>query len=114
MEQTIDYPDYPMATEKPRKWYNAAKFPLVPVFIVRKANKYNTSGFSFDWLFIRIWSRDSFDFEVALTIDPTHWGIGLTALLPYLRVVLCLPFPYKIGCWFQKNMWRKPKGDSNY
>jgi hypothetical protein len=46
---------------------------------------------SFHWLFFRIWTRDSFDFELALVFDPSHWGIGITALLPYLRFVCTIP-----------------------
>lgn len=41
-------------------WYNYYRFPLVPQFSVKKGNEYNTDGFSFSWLFIKLWSLDSF------------------------------------------------------
>lgn len=84
-----------------KKWYNHYKFPLIPVLQTRKANSHNTSWFAFDWLIIRIWSRDAFDFEIAFTAS-THWGIGITMLLPYLRLAFCLPCPEKLGMWIDK------------
>ena len=102
--------DVAVSNYKPRKWYNRYIFPLVPVFTTREANEHNTSGFSFDWLFIKIWSRDSIDLEFAFVLSE-HWGIGITALLPYLRIVVCIPCPPKLGIWCQKNLWRKAACD---
>jgi hypothetical protein len=110
MEQYIVETD---CQQRKDKWYNLERFPLVPKLSKDAATEYSTSGFSFRWLFFKIWSRDAFDFEIAFTIDPTHWGIGFTALLPYLRVVVCVPFPVKIGIWFQRNTWRTAKGYSH-
>lgn len=93
--------------EQPRKWYNSYKFPLIPVIRVREANEHNTSSFSFHWLFFQLWTRDAFDFELAVVISE-HWGIGVNGLLPYLRWVICIPCPDKLGMWFQRNLWRKP------
>lgn len=88
-----------------KKWYNHFKFPLIPIFQKRKADTHNSKWFSFDWLFLRLWSRDSFDFEIALTIS-SHWGIGVTMLLPYLRLVFCLPCPDKLSMWIYKKTSR--------
>jgi hypothetical protein len=98
------------ATSKPEKSKERKyqSFPLLPVLDKRKGDKHNTPGFSFSWLFIKIWSLDAFQFELAFTID-THWGIGITALLPYLRVVICIPCPMKVQMWAQKHLWRHPK-----
>lgn len=97
-------PDYPLRD----KWYNAYKFPLVPQLFTRPANEYNTSKFTFEWLFIKVWSMDSPSFEIGINCD-THFGIGITGMLPYLRFVLCIPLPNKVGEWSMRNLWRKPK-----
>jgi hypothetical protein len=93
---------------KPIKWYNNPTFPLLPFYIKKEGNEYNTPGFSFSWLFIRIWSLDSFDFEFNFAISD-HWGIGFFGSLPYLRWVFALPCPWSIQKWVMKNLWRKPK-----
>lgn len=91
------------------KWYRNENFPVIPILRTKKADQYNTKSFSFCWLFIKVWSRDSFDFELAVVLNPTHWGIGVTALLPYLRIVVAIPFPGSWQIWCQRNLWRKPK-----
>lgn len=96
------------STHKPRKWYNAYSFPLIPVFKIRKPDQYNTGGFSFDWLFIKLWSLDAVGFEVSLQLD-THWGVGVTAIVPYLRLVFCIPCPRQLSYWVQRHLWRRPK-----
>ena len=105
MEHTCYPPGY-----KPRKWYNSHAFPLIPVFTYKKAEKYNTTRIGFDWLFLRIWSLDTFGFEFGVQAD-THFGIGFTAILPYTRIVLCIPIPQKIQWWIQKHLWRKAPAD---
>lgn len=91
-----------------RTWYNSYSFPLVPQFSFKRGDQYNTDGFSFSWLFIRLWSLDSFQFELSFNVD-SHWGIGVTAIIPYLRIVVCIPCPVKWQMWTQRNLWRKPK-----
>lgn len=98
---------------KPRKWYTNYTFPLVPVLTTKKTDEHNTSGFSFHWLFFRVWSLDAFDFELALVAD-THWGIGLTAKLPYLRIVACIPFPESLAIKVQRYLWRHPQSMKKY
>lgn len=94
--------------QKLRKWYNNVTFPLLPVLTIRKANKHSTSVFGFNWLFFRIWTLDSFAFELTLVAD-THWGIGITAILPYLRIVVCIPFPESLAIKAQRYLWRCPQ-----
>lgn len=93
-------------TYKPRKWYTNDKFPLVPVLTIRQANEHNTKSFSLGWLFFRVWTLDSFSFEVAFVISE-HWGIGFNGILPYLRWVVAIPLPFNFGMWVQRNLWRK-------
>ena len=90
------------------KWYNCHSFSLVPYLRTRKADERNESWFSFDWLFLRVWSKVSMGLEAAFVCD-THWGIGFTFSLPYLRIVFCIPCPQSLGTWSQRNLWRKPK-----
>lgn len=54
-----------------------------------------------------MWSLETFQFEISLNID-THWGIGVTALFPYLRFVACIPLPEKVCTWMD-NLRRKPR-----
>lgn len=98
----------------PIKWYNHPNFPLIPIWDTRPEDEYNTSSWSFSWLFIKLWTLDSFEFEVAFNFDPTHWGIGVTAIVPYLRIVLCIPFPQKFHIWWWKNMCRRPNKNKDY
>jgi len=93
---------------KPRKWYTNYTFPLVPVIWYRNDDEHNTFNWDFHWMFFRLWTRDAFDFEVALTVG-TQWGIGVTALLPYLRIVICIPCPEILGAKIQKHLWRHTK-----
>lgn len=89
------------------KWYNKNVFPLVPVIKVKKANEHNTSGFTFRWLFFTIWSLDSFSFELAF-VASTHWGIGLIGLLPYIRWVVTIPCPKRLGILIDQKLNRRP------
>lgn len=104
MEDCVLKSDHP-----PRRWYNNLNFPLVPIWTTRPADEYNTFSWSFTWLFIKLWSLDSFQFELAFNFDPTHWGVGVTAIVPYLRIVLCIPFPQKFQMWWWKYTYREVK-----
>ena len=73
--------------------------------LIRKANEYNTSGFTFRWLFITLWTIDSPSFEIAIVAD-THWGVGLVGLFPYLRWCISIPCPERIGSWINKHFSR--------
>ena len=90
------------------KWYNKNIFPLIPVIQIKKADQHNTSSFSFRWLFFTIWTLDSFQFEFTIVAN-THWGVGVIGLLPYLRWVITIPCPEKLGIWIDRKLSRKPK-----
>ena len=94
-----------------QKWYNKQIFPLIPVIDIKKENEHNTSGFSFRWLIFTFWSLDSFQFELSFNID-THWGIGFTFLLPYLRGIIAIPCPEKLGFWIDRNLSRKVRAQN--
>ena len=87
------------------KWYNRYIFPLVPVLQIKKSDEYNTSGFSFRWLVFTFWSLDHFSFELSFNID-THWGIGFSGIIPYLRWVIAIPCPEKVRIWIYKKLTR--------
>ena len=91
-----------------KKWYNHHVFSLIPILQIKKANYHNTSGFTFRWLFLTIWSLDNFGFELALNID-THWGIGFTAIIPYLRIRCTIPCPEHLAVKIDKYLSRKPE-----
>jgi hypothetical protein len=98
------------AMESQRKWYNSYKFPLIPVIETHKPNQYNTWRIHFNWLFIRFWTLDSFQFELAF-VASSHWGIGIIGIFPYLRWTLTIPCPWQFELWLSKNLDRKPKED---
>ncbi|MCG8838598.1 hypothetical protein G1K37_09545 [Tenacibaculum dicentrarchi] len=95
-------------TYRAQKWYNSNIFPLIPVLSLKKANEHNTGGFTFRWLFITLWTLDSVQFEFAITAD-NHWGLGFKGLLPYLRWVVAIPCPEKLGIWIDKHFSRRIK-----
>ncbi len=99
-------------TRRKKRWYSSDIFPLVPVITTRRANEHNTSSFSFKWLFFTVWSLDAFEFEVTVVCD-AHWGIGVVGVFPYIRWVVCIPCPYRLQYWVQRNLWRRPKVDQN-
>lgn len=96
--------------QKPGRWYNSYEFPLIPQFTYRKGDKWNTDDYSFHWLGIRLWTLDSFDFDLSVGIS-CHWGIYVSGVLPYLRWVFAIPLPYKWCNFIQANLWRKPKNE---
>jgi len=98
MEEIVSY-------FKPRKWYNKHIFPLIPTLEFKKANVYNTSGFTFKWLIFTIWTIDSPSFELTIVAN-THWGIGIIGLLPFFRWVIAIPCPEKLGMWIDRNFSR--------
>ena len=102
-----------IAGEKPRlpRWYNNPVFPLIPLFNHSKPNKHNTRQFSFSWLFLEMWTLDSFKFEIALVFDPEHWGLGITALLPWLRIKCCIPIPWFLEKRVYQYLHRHPEGE---
>lgn len=91
--------------QRVQKWYSRNIFPLIPILEVKKSDEYNTSGFTFRWLFITLWSLDNIDFEISFVIT-SHWGIGFIGILPYLRWVLAIPCPEKLGIWIDKKFNR--------
>lgn len=95
------------STHKKRKWYNDYQFPLVPVLEIREANEHNTRSLSFSWLFIKLWTLDTPTFEVSL-VAGSHWGIGIAAIIPYLRIILCIPCPRRVDEFIYRYLSRKP------
>lgn len=74
---------------------------------VRHGDKHNTTNFTFDIGIVKVWSMDSFQFEITAVAN-THWGIGFVGLLPYLRWVVALPIPQNLGIKFDELTRRKP------
>ena len=74
---------------------------------VRKGCEHSTGGFTFEWLFFKIWTLDQFSFELGITCSG-HWGLGVIAIIPYLRIVACVPCPEKIHTKISDSLGRKP------
>lgn len=109
----MDNVSYAEGYTKP-KWYSQPLFPLIPLLDVRKPVKprgewdSGTSGnFTFSWLFLTVWSLDHPHFELAIVAD-THWGIGVTGILPYLRWKFTIPAPAGFASWVHKHLDRRP------
>lgn len=92
-------------TAQPIKWYNNHTFPLIPKIVIKGADNYNTSGFSFNWLFFKLWTIDSLCFELSIVAD-NHWGLGLIGLCFYFRWVIAIPCPAKFGMWIDEHFSR--------
>ncbi len=90
-----------------QKWYNNNVFPLIPVLEIKKSDNHNTSGFTFRWLAFTFWSLDSFSFEISI-VASAHWGFGVIGILPYLRWVVSIPLPEKMGVKVSELLDRKP------
>lgn len=103
----IEYNSRVSTTIIKEQWYRNWKFPLIPIMKIIEPDQYNTWWFSFKWLFLTIWSLDSPSFEIAI-VASTHWGIGVTAIVPYTRIVLCIPCPMFVENFIHKYFYRKP------
>lgn len=88
------------------KWFKKDIFPLVPIIRIRKSNGHIINNFTFKWLFFTIWTLDSFGFELSM-VATTHWGIGFIGILPYLRWVITIPCPEKLGNLINRKLSRK-------
>ena len=55
-----------------KKWYKKQIFPLIPIIQTRKLNEHDTYNFTFRWLFITIWTLDSFEFQFSFVIIVNH------------------------------------------
>lgn len=96
--------------QEKKRWYKYPEFPLVPLLIMRPKDEHNTGGFTFTWIFFKFWTLDAANFEVSVVAD-THWGIGVIGILPYLRWVIAIPCPYKVGLIWDKWTRRKTEYD---
>lgn len=83
-------------------WAFGGRFPLIPQWRYKKADRYNTAGFWCHWLGFRLWTMDSPDIGIELNLDDQ-------------QVYLRLRLPYLIFGWFQPlfpvswshKIWRK-------
>lgn len=89
-------------------WYRHSQFPLLPNWGYRRADKENTFSWFFNWMFLKLWSLDSFSISIQFHIE-AHWGFGFAGIIPYLRWVISIPCPPKLESWVRKKLWRKPK-----
>ncbi len=87
-----------------RKWYRSYRFPLLPVFTTKAADKFNSADFHFEWLCFRVWSMMSPDIGVEINLDDQQ--LMLRARIPYL--ILGIFIPLSPRNWSQKT-WRIPK-----
>lgn len=83
------------------------------ILVTRKGDKYNTGGFTLDLGLIKLWSLDNCAFEAGIVCD-THWGIGATGILPYLRWIVCIPLPNRFKFWWDDVTRRKSKEMKEY
>lgn len=69
-------------------WYNHHSFSLIPVLIKKEKDKYNNTNYLFKWLFIKAWTRDSFDFEASIFFDSLKgFGFDIQFLYLYIEVI---------------------------
>lgn len=84
-------------------WAFGGRFPLLPILIVKPANRYNTWGFYFQWLGFRVWTMDSPD--IGFEVNLSDQDLAVRMRIPFLIVGFWLPlFP----SWFMQKTWRRP------
>lgn len=88
-----------------RRWFRWHRFPLVPIVTIDRGDQWNTRGFCFSWLNLRVWTTDSIHLVLGLNIEDV--GVFVTIDPPYLRIrVWLLWFPRR---WYQK-LWHRSPG----
>ena len=75
--------------------------PLVPRFTYRKADQYNATRFGVHWLFLNIWTLESFSFSFDVDIELNRFYVGFC--LPYLRVRV--GFEFFSEKWYNMTRW---------
>lgn len=86
------------------RWWSHWRCPLVPQLKIKKADRHNTSGFNFHWLFFRAWTGDAPSLGASIELSDSGLFIRLT--LPYLWTGL---FFYMVPSNTKLFMWRKLK-----
>jgi hypothetical protein len=85
-------------------WYHWHRFAVLPNLQIKKADQYNTWGFSFHWLVFRCWTMDSPDITFSVNLNDQSLNIRFEP--PYMCMGLFIPvFPQT---WSQK-LWRKTR-----
>jgi hypothetical protein len=87
------------------RWWTHWKCPLVPQLKIKKADKHNTAGFNFHWLFFRAWTGDAP--SIGASVELCDDGLFLRLTLPYLWTGL---FFYILPQSWSHKLWRKPQG----
>lgn len=86
----------------PRGWW---RFPLLPMISIKQQDDWNNWGFSFDWMFIKVWNMDSVELSVQFSIEEQ---LSIKIFVPYLIVYLHIPV-FPVG-FLQKHLWKKTAG----
>lgn len=82
-------------------WYYWWRFSLLPKLRIRKADRHNEWGFSFDWLCFRIWTMMSPDIGAEIKLSDQDFQLRI--YIPYLILMLSIPvFPI----YFHQKTWR--------
>ena len=89
---------------KTLRWWSHWRCPLVPQLKIKKADRNNTSGFNFAWLFFRAWTGDAP--SLGASIELSDNGLHLRLTLPYLWTgIFIYAFPNNIHL----KLWRRPR-----
>jgi len=74
-------------------WWQLPVFPIVPQIEWIKGDNYNANGWSFCWLWFRLWSLEHFSFELSIELEQT--GLNVKAIIGWVRIVVrVIPIPY--------------------
>ena len=86
-------------------WWQHPAFPLLPQFQRSAGDEWNTGGWFFGWLWLRMWTLDFFSLELAVELEDT--GLNIRAILGWLRIVIrIVPMPEGWLRWLR----REPRG----
>lgn len=91
-----------------RRWYNKYFFPLVPVLSYEPGDNYKVSEFTFEWLFLKVWTLPTFGFQFSIVADFMQ-GVGIIIKVPYLRITLAIYLPALLSMRLDRRLFMKPK-----
>lgn len=93
----------PLITIRP--WYQRGIWPLLPIFELRRGDRYTTTEFSFNWLFLNVWSHAAP--HVGIEVQLGSEGFWVRLEIPYLFIRFnIVPVPHVLQEWIHKVAWR--------
>jgi len=91
--------------KRENKWYENRQFPVLPIFEKDKGKMFPDS-YSFLWLFIRIWTINTFVIDFTITLF-SYEGLQIKIILPYLALSFNIPFTNNFYYWIDEKLTKR-------